>query len=56
MNNNKISKNNTELLDNLTEALGVHQFLDAVLARLDNNTYEAIVADILKDNGLEQKG
>lgn len=52
--NNNINKNNTELIDNLTEVLGVQQLLDAVIARLDNSTYEAIVADILKDNGLEQ--
>lgn len=46
-------KINIHTVDKLTEALGVHIFLDVVLNKLDAQTAQEIVSDIIKENGLE---
>jgi hypothetical protein len=40
-------------IDNLANALGVHQLLDAITERVDGQTLDTILKDIMLQNGLE---
>lgn len=46
-------KLNNQLLDNLTEVIGVHALLDSLIEKLDAKTAQDIVTTIMKENGLE---
>lgn len=45
---------NIQLIDAVTEAVGVNNMLDAVLGRLDSDTIQQILCSIMKENGLGQ--
>lgn len=46
-------KQNT--IDNLANALGIHQLLDAITDRLDAQILDSILKDIMLQNGLEEE-
>jgi hypothetical protein len=48
-----MNKLNINTVDQLTEALGVHNLLDAVLNKLDAKTAQELVSAIIKEHGLE---
>lgn len=44
---------NTETLDDIAKAVGVHNFLDSILVRLDSQTVQDILIEIIIENGLD---
>lgn len=42
-----------KVIDTVTEAVGVHTMLDEVLCRLDSDTLNKVIADIMQSHGLE---